>query len=54
MTGGSDGTAQNTIVWPEHDKGTLLFDVHVGKEFDSLFLTMQGGVNYFRVRLFSL
>lgn len=49
------GNCENTelnIKWPENDKGTLLCDVFVEKGFDGLFLTMQGGLNSFRVRLF--
>ena len=51
MTTGSEGNAEENIKWPENDKGTLLCDVCISEGFDSLFLTMQGGLNHFRVRL---
>ena len=49
MTLGAESIAKETIVWPEKDDGTLLCDVQVGKGLDSLFLTMQGGLNDFKV-----
>lgn len=54
MTAGVEENATLSIKWPEKEMGTLLCDVRVGKGLDSLFLIMQGGLNYFRVRVYFL